>query len=171
MQCSGPPGPQSSDRRLPNGPAIVTETKKIEDAWFLAEGELEGLPAVIRARQHLTDWVGHPDYSRKLTIAWSYRPVDESGMPSDTTYKQMDAFEDALFEALERGPSTIFVAVYTHNGRREWIGYTRDIDESESLMTRALEEHEHYPLELSTEEDPQWAEYLTLLQRSGHEET
>ncbi len=148
----------------------MIETAKIEDSWFLAEGELEGLPAVIRARQHLTDWVGHPDYTRKLTIAWSYRPGDDSGMPSEATYKAMEAFEDAIFDSLERGPSAIFVAVYTHNGRREWIGYTRDIDESENLLNKALEDHEPYPLELTTEEDPQWGEYLAILQRTGYEE-
>lgn len=148
----------------------MIETAKIEDSWFLAEGELEGLPAVIRARQHLSAWIGHPDYSRKFTIAWTYRPGDESGMPSEAAYREMESFEDAIFEALERELNAIFVAVYTHNGRREWIGYSRDVDETELLLNSALEGHEIYPLELTSEEDPQWAEYLAILQRTGYEE-
>lgn len=45
---------------------------QIPDTWARAEGRAEGAPLLIRLRSALDPITGHPEFSNRLIIGWSY---------------------------------------------------------------------------------------------------
>ena len=75
----------------------------------------------------------------------------------------MARFENTVIDDLEEDLLCIFCCVYLHNGLKEWMAYTADIDATCDRLDRALASQEPYPIEITVEDDPTWAEYRNLL--------
>jgi hypothetical protein len=140
-----------------------------EDRWFVAEGEDEGKPVLIRGRQDLHE-VADPNHLNQLIrIQWTYEPENHLGLPAEKLNETMGNFEDKMIDALEHGGDCIFYCVYTHNGLKEWSAYTCDVETACDNLNAALAADEHYPIELIAEDDPEWHDYHGLLKSVGVE--
>jgi len=137
---------------------------EIEDHWFIARGVWQDRPILMRARPNLTDFAGHPAYPQKLTIAWDYDDNGSTGMPTPERNLEMEAFEERLLQSLEKSNHAFVVAVVTNAGSREWICYTQDGNESVHRVNETFADEPRKPLRLEMVNDPDWGEYIGILQ-------
>jgi len=103
--------------------------------------------------------LGPPDvggYDRVLKVVWIYADENRGEMPSDTLSEQMETFEDRLCEAWENDGHAYLSAVLTFDGARQWVFYTGDVQECGRRLHEMPQEEERYPIELTTEADPEW---------------
>jgi hypothetical protein len=144
------------------------------DTWTNAEGENDGTPFLLRFRPHLQDFIATNKYNKRLTILWRYKSHDSSLMPSNDEMGLMKEVEDALVDILENDIQSVLTFVYTGQNQREWHWYSVDINETGKRLNKALSAFNKLPIELSSEEDPDWSEYNAVLEEaedSEHENT
>jgi hypothetical protein len=127
-----------------------------DDRWTGVEGSNNVGPFLFRYR---TPVLAPPDtkgYGDVLRILWAYADENTGAMPSPLDSEQMGEFEDRFCEAVEQDATAILTAVLTFDGARQWIFYTGDVQECGERLNNMPQNDEPYPLELTTEEDPDW---------------
>jgi hypothetical protein len=80
-------------------------------------------------------------------------------MPDALASEAMGTFENRLCSAWERDALAFLAAVLTYDGARQWVFYTSDVAECGRRLHEMPQEIDPYPIELTTESDPQW-QYL-----------
>lgn len=143
---------------------LITE----KDIWTGAEGENEGTPFILRFRPHLQDFIAVNRYHKHLTITWPYTSDNDSLMPGNTDTNLMSEVENSLVEALESDVHAVLAFVYTGQNQREWHWYSSDIAETGKRLNEALSYFERLPIELTAEDDPEWEEYLSVLEGADY---
>jgi hypothetical protein len=138
---------------------LVTE----DDTWTLAEGESDGTPFMLRYRPNLQEFIAAAKYNRRLVIAWQYDADNSSLMPSDEEVALMEEVENSLVDILENDVQAVLAFVYTGQNQKEWHWYSSDMEETGNRLNEALSAFDELPLELSSEDDPEWTEYLAVL--------
>lgn len=128
------------------------------DRWSVAEGTHQGKPLVIRYRGELSKKPDLRGFPRMVRIVWPYA-ANASGMPDSAASVNMGVFEDRLMDAVEPGQNAILVAVLTNGGQREWLFYTASVAEFGKRLTAMPQEKDRYPIELSSESDPEWSAF------------
>jgi len=136
---------------------------EIDDRWFTAEAKNEDKPVLLRGRGRLHSLMGIKSHPNLLRIRWSYDADKKNGMPSLDVLKKMSVFEQVVFEALEKEPLCIFYSIYMHNGIKDWSAYCSDLEKMNEEISAALVGHEKYPIELLVDQDPEWADYKSML--------
>jgi hypothetical protein len=126
------------------------------DAWAAADGEGEGGPFILRFRTPIIHAGESAEHSHLVTITWPYAPEGSAALPDDVTSSVMSVFEDRLCAAWESDCLAVLTAVLTFDGARQWVWYTRDVDECGERINAMPQEAEAYPIELTTEHDPDW---------------
>ena len=74
----------------------------------------------------------------------------------------MESVQDALTAAMEKDKLAILTGVYTGGGEKTWIFYTRTVRVFGERLNEALASFETLPIEIYTEVDPDWDEYLDM---------
>jgi hypothetical protein len=98
-------------------------------------------------------------YQRRLVVLWGFADEGSGEMPDESANTSMGVFEDRLCEAWERDGLAFLAAVLTFDGARQWVFYTRDVAQCGQRLHEMPQEEDPYPIELTTEADPQW-QYL-----------
>lgn len=135
------------------------------DEWTVAQGEIEGHPAVIRMRSVLPSQGDRELFSKLFVITWDYAPND-SGMPAKEVHALMNTLEDALESGCERSGHAYQALSLTCGGKKEWRYYAADNEEFLRSLNEDLAGHEPFPIEIQAFEDPEWgalSEYLSAL--------
>jgi hypothetical protein len=125
------------------------------DAWAASDGMLDNNPLIIRFRTPVLDASDMGEYTRRLSVVWPYAPEETGAMPTEADSEAMKVFEDRLIEAWENEAAAVLTAVLTFDGARQWVFYTRDVKECGRLLNEMPQNEDPYPIELTTEEDPQ----------------
>ena len=126
------------------------------DTWATSDGETEGGPFVLRFRTPIIEAGEAAGHSRLVIVCWPYAPEGSGAMPDDTTSNAMGVFEDRLCAAWECDRLAVLAAVLTFDGARQWVWYTRSVVECGKRLNDMPQEAEAYPVELTTQEDPDW---------------
>jgi hypothetical protein len=134
------------------------------DPWFLSEGTIDELPALIRAREMLPAAVRPESHPKLLSIIWDYEDDKVTGMPSHADSQEMGEFEELIVAALEKDHACALFAVITHDGQRCWRFYCRDKESTQALIWSALGTQGNLPIDLQMDDDPQWAELSQILE-------
>lgn len=137
------------------------------DNWTCGEVD-EDIPTLYRFRPQLQAFIDNGKYIHKLLIRWPYEPDTASELPSDEDMDLMADVEDALIEALEEDALAVMTAVITGSSIRRMIWYTANLEETGKRINEALSDFDQLPLELISSEEPDWAEYLHII--NEHEE-
>jgi len=139
------------------------KNQKIADQWTLYEGAWHnGLPILLRIREDLNGFIGHPDYHTGFRITWAFQNPKEDGYPSTSDKTQLERFENLFFNAVEEEQQAIVAAVITHNGERDWTIYTSNSKITHERLLYSLKGEPRYPIEIITAPDPDWNEYLAI---------
>ena len=139
-----------------------------EDSWFTANDDNNGVPVVLQGRNSLNHLIGLSSHSTLIRFVWKFEPAGAHGLPAEAETERMERFEKAVMEALEAERVCIFYCIYQHEGVKEWLAYCSSVDAAEEILNVALMDHEEYPIELSEEEDPEWSDYKSMMEGTGH---
>ena len=124
-------------------------------AWALCRLTSADETLLVRMRTNLGTLVGDPALPDLLAVAWQ-GSIDSEAMA---------AFENRLVEALEGNRLALLVAVITtlDQGTRRWLWYYGDREAVEARLNEALSGDTIFPVRLTTESDPEWESYRSLL--------
>lgn len=133
-----------------------------EDRWSVGQGQKNGQPLLIRFRSEPPQGVDAAAYPFLLSATWSYQ-AGRAGMPDAEELERMTRFEEALESTLEGSQSAYLMLVFTGNGNRDWLFYSRGEDDSMRRINQGLKGHPVYPVEFSVQRDPHWRAYRQFL--------
>jgi len=134
--------------------------------WALRSGIDDGYPYVIRVRTDTRDLAGHPALPNLLQISWTFLLEGQQvqvGLPTRDQADEMEAFENRIVDALQRGPVALLVSVNTRQGERRWLWYCGAPDETEQQLNAALGRDASFPIVIETLADPEWKFYRDLV--------
>ena len=143
----------------------------INDQWFAAEAQRDGLPLFMRGRGQLHNLIGLKTHSSLIRITWQFEASNASGMPDKQLHKNMQELENTLFDVLEAQGLCIFFSIYLHNGVKEWSAYCSDTKAVIEQMNQTLGNHEKHQINIGYRDDPEWEEYQLLLENTGQTKT
>lgn len=83
-------------------------------------------------------------------------------MPEDDDARLMEEVTDALADAFKKDRIAVMTGIYTGDGKREWIFYTRNLKIFSIVFNKALEPLPTIPIVIEAEEDADWEEYLHM---------
>ena len=143
---------------------------KLGDVWFsaVAEAEESDHMIIVSGRTEREPLNQSGKLKKRVEITWKYE-ADSKGMPDEDTGKLMEAAQTALKRAMEKDKLAIFTGIYTGDGERTWIFYTRNIPAFGRTLNEALAPFETLPLTIYTEKDPEWNEYREMCELQGQE--
>ena len=127
---------------------------------YPAEAE-SGKTLIITGRDGIDKFRESGNYIYRLTVSWDYTPLPD-GMPSDADAALMEQATDALLAETKRDTAAVLTGIYTGDGRRDWIFYTRSLHIFRNILNRALASLPPLPLAIDAAEDPLWEEYLDM---------
>jgi hypothetical protein len=133
------------------------------DMWSAGEGGNDGTPFILRFRPYLQDFIATGQYNKHFIITWPYDSNNTSLMPDEAELELMTAVEDALVNIFEHDVQCVLAFVYTGQNQKDWHWYSNNIEETGNRLNTALAEFDELPIELSSEDDPDWTEYNAVL--------
>lgn len=134
------------------------------DPWFVSEGTLDELPALIRGREMMPEAVRPASHPNLLSIIWDYEGDPVNGMPSEAASCEMGEFEELIVPALEQDNVCALFAVITCDGQRCWRFYCRDKESAQSAIWRALGTEGDLPINLQMDDDPDWETLTEIIE-------
>lgn len=138
----------------------------IGDDWWTSPTEGDnGELVIVTGREGIEPLRDTGKFDIRVTITWNYTP-EHNGMPDTPTSTVMESVTDALNQSFAKDPVAVMTGIYTGGGQRDWIIYTRSINIFNRKLNEALAPFDLLPIELSAENDPQWAEYDEMRQAS-----
>lgn len=145
--------------------APVVDGIPSDGSWFRAEGGTADTPTMIRARQDILARLPAASLSTRIVVSWSCRGPLEMGLPSSDDYEEISAFEQTLINFVQEG--AILAFVFTSAGIVEYSFYTSDQEWFLERLNEALADKSPVPIQISADDDPDWAEYRSLMQAVG----
>ena len=135
---------------------------KLADNWFTDITESDGgAMIVVCGRDEIDEFRDSGKFKERVEITWAYLP-DAQAMPSLDEAGRMEEAQEALQRAMEKDKLAILTGVYTGDGSRTWVFYTRNIPAFGERLNAALAPFERLPIAIYTEKDPEWNEYREM---------
>lgn len=136
---------------------------KLSDVWFTALSESEsGQMISVYGRDELKEFMESGKYKERVEITWKYEG-DKRGLPDEALAEKMELVEEILRKAMEKKDKlAILTGVYTGDGEKVWIFYTRTVRVFGERLNEALASFELLPISIYTELDPEWEEYQDM---------
>ncbi len=134
--------------------------------WWTSPTESEnGRLIMVSGRRDIDKFRNNPRFSIRVEISWKYTGITD-GMPDDPTSKIMEAVTEALKTVFAKDPVAVMTGIYTGDDRRDWIFYTASTHIFGRKVNEALAQFDLLPIEIYTENDPDWAEYTEMKELS-----
>lgn len=132
------------------------------DRWWTYPAAADnGKTILVTGRDGMEKIIANGKYIYRVDVSWDYE-TGESGMPSDEDAGLMEQATDALQHVFGKDKIAYMTAIYTGDGRREWIFYTKNLKIFSTVFNRALADLPLLPLKIDVEEDAGWEEYLNM---------
>ena len=134
----------------------------IDGPWSIAEGEHSGGIMIVRMNIGYRDYKRVPGYEHQVGIAVPLAKVEANGLPRPTEGAILNEIEEVICNSLEEQAESLFVAVITTDGMREFVFYTREPDRVKERMMELRERIPSHELQLSIQSDRDWRIYAKL---------
>lgn len=132
-----------------------------ERYWsFPAESE-SGKTIIVTGRDDVDKFRDSGKYIYRIDVSWKYNAFPD-GMPEDEDAKLMEEVTNALTDALKKDKVAVLTGIYTGDGSRDWVFYTKNLKIFSIVFNKALEELPTIPLVIEAEEDSDWEEYTHM---------
>lgn len=131
----------------------------IDGPWSLGQAEDNGAIMFVRTNVGYRDYGSVVGYEHQVGIAVPLRAPEPSGLPCWEENAALEQIEDTICQSLEVEAESLFVAVITANGMREFIFYTRaseGVKQRFEQLRTAITSHE---IQLSIQPDKAWEVY------------
>lgn len=139
------------------------------DNWTVAQGEDDGKPILLRIRNPAPKFAKKSKFAQMLAIAWPYESPGDHGLPVEEDLAAMTELEELLVAAFEDTKQGFLSVVVTGNGIREWQFYSSDVETAGLVINESLADYDPFPIQISTEHDPEWEAYERFLDITGEE--
>lgn len=137
---------------------------RISDDWWTAPAQGDnGNLILVTGRRAMDNVIATGVYRYRVEVTWQYEG-DEKGLPVFADSKLMEGVTDALNDSFDRDPVAVMTGIYTGDGQRNWVFYTRSLHIFQRKFNEALAPFPALPLEFEAEEDPDWQEYQEMCQ-------
>lgn len=134
------------------------------DIWWTAPATAEnGNPMIVTGRDRIDRFMQSGKYTYRIEVIWRY---DGTGMPDDETAGLMEQATDAMKAGFKKDPVAVMTGIYTGDGQRDWVFYTRSLGVFNKVFNRALESLPTLPVVVEAYSDPEWEEYRHLRQET-----
>lgn len=137
----------------------MPEDKKM---YFVANGEENGQPVIIRCMQIVPNEIIESEYSYNIHISWDFNKNFNNGMPDDDLNNKHNILESILAPLDTQGISYLAVVV-TGNGHKDWFWYVKDVASWMSSLNSLLADHDVYPIKIEINQDTDWSIYHDFL--------
>ena len=135
---------------------------KLSDNWFTTVTESDnGAVMFVSGRDEVDAFMESGKLRERVEITWPYES-DAQGMPTEEESMRMEAPQEALRKAMEKDKLAILTGIYTGDGARTWVFYTRNIPAFGERLNQALAPFEQLPITIYTEKDAEWNEYREM---------
>ncbi len=132
-----------------------------ENWWsFPAEGD-SGKTVIVTGRDDIGSFRDSGKYIYRVSVGWRYNALPD-GMPEEGESLLMEQATDALLAAFKKDRVAVMTGIYTGDGRRDWIFYTKNLKIFSVVFNNALEPLDQMPLEIEADEDGDWSEYREM---------
>ena len=134
----------------------------VDGPWSVTEGRHGDAIMVIRTNTGYREYKRVPGYEYQVGIAVPLVDAEASGLPSSAESVSLTEIEESLCEALQEQCESLFVAVITTSGMREFVFYTRDPSSVESRLAKLRQKFASHELQLMIQLDKPWDIYSQL---------
>lgn len=126
------------------------------DIWWTAPATAgNGNPVIVTGRDRIDPLMQSGKYPYRLEVIWRYG----GGMPDDETAGLLEQATDALKAEFKKDPVAVMTGIYTGDGQRDWVFYSRSLGVFNKVFNRALEPLPTLPIVVEAYSDPDWEEY------------
>ncbi|MBO4803991.1 MAG: DUF695 domain-containing protein [Muribaculaceae bacterium] len=137
---------------------------RISDEWWTAPAEGEsGNLILVTGRRAMDNVIATGVYRYRVEVTWPYEG-DSKGLPAYADSKVMAEVTDALNDCFNSDPIAVMTGIYTGDGQRNWVFYTRSLHIFQRKFNEVLAPFPTLPLTFEAEEDPDWQEYREMCQ-------
>lgn len=134
----------------------------MKERWWTAPTESEsGATVLVTGRDYLDDIIRGGKYMYRITVSWDYHRLS-NGMPEDSEAELMEKATEALQAAFKKDKVAYMTGIYTGDGRRDWVFYTKNLNIFNKVFNHALSGLDAMPLLIEAEADPEWHEYREM---------
>ena len=100
----------------------------MQSDWWTTPTESEnGNLIMVTGRKDIDAFINNPKFNIRVEVTWKYIPC-ENGMPNVETSELMEQVHEALLLTSNKDPIAVLTGIYTGDGERNWIFYTRGTD-------------------------------------------
>lgn len=136
------------------------------ERWWTSPAESEsGRLIMVTGRDNINKYRESGKYIFRVEVSWDYDSLPD-GMPSAESAATLESVTDALSESLKKEKGVILTGIYTGDGRRDWVFYTKNLRLFSSLFNRSLESLPLIPFAIEAYSDPEWEEYAEMHERT-----
>lgn len=131
----------------------------IDGPWSIAEGQHNGQVMFVRTNTGYREFGSVLGYAHQVGIAVPLRKAETTGLPCPAEDAQLGEIEDIVCGSLEEQAESLFVAVITTGGMREFVFYTRDpqrVQHRFQMLRGRITSHE---MQLMIQPDRTWRVY------------
>lgn len=140
---------------------------KEADWWTSPQESESGRLILVTGRKDVDRFRNNPRFSIRVDITWKYEGKPD-GMPDYDTSVMMEKVTDALNAEFDRDPVAVMTGIFTGDDERDWVFYTLSTHIFGRKLNEALAELPLLPLEISCENDPDWAAYDEMAEAEIH---
>lgn len=134
----------------------------IPESWSVLSGENNGNPMIIRKNTGLDTIAGNANYSMSCGIAFKLLFPDDNGLPNIGNEPELDDLEDDIFETYESDLNSIVATIITTSGFREFVLYTKNVEEFNLRLERLKNKYPKYVLSSYSRKDENWETYKSF---------
>ena len=131
----------------------------VQQSWSMFQGEYDGKPLLARANVALKPFVGHPNYLHQVGVAVPFHTPDENGFPTSEEAAELMDIEDKICAELEVGNESLFAAVITTGGMREFVFYTSNPKKVELKLKALRDTIASHDVQRMIKDDKDWSVY------------
>ncbi len=134
----------------------------VDGPWSIAEGERSGRAMIIRTNTGYRDYGSVPGYEHQVGIAVPLRSPEATGLPGAAEGAALGDMEDTICSSLEEQAESLFVAVITTGGMREFVFYTREPHRVKQRVEKLRQRITSHQIQLMIQSDKTWRVYAQL---------
>lgn len=127
--------------------------------WWTAPAEAQdGKLIMVTGRRDVKKFRDNPRFSIRVEVSWKYKG-GEDGMPDRDDSEMMEKVQELLAAVFDKDPVAVLTGVFTGDSERNWVFYTLSTHIFGRKLNEALADLPMLPLEIYSENDPDWLEY------------
>jgi len=134
----------------------------IPEHWSVLNSNNSGRSMIIRKNVGLEKIAGNIHYAMSCGIGFEFLFPDENGFPDLQKEPELHQLEKDVFETYEKDLNAIVAMVITSAGFKEFILYTKDVDEFNLRLEQLKVKYQQYTLTCYNQNDANWTTFKSI---------